>query len=117
LIDGATAVFVVNADGARYRARNVGVTNRVDIALLQIEPAAALPRVRFGDSDNLHVGDRVVTIGSPLRFDNTVTSGIIGAANRDISENPFDGLTRARPGRRRSPLRSVVTLRAEAFGR
>jgi serine protease Do len=91
LIVGATSVFVITADGERYRASIVGTTAKADIALLRIDPGAkALPFVRFGDSDKVQVGDQVTTIGSPLGLDNTVTSGIISAINRDIKEGPFD---------------------------
>jgi serine protease Do len=91
LIDGATSVFVITAEGVRYRATIVGMTTQADIALLRIAAGEkALPFVRFGDSDKIRVGDRVIAIGNPLGFDNTVTSGIISGINRDIMESPFD---------------------------
>jgi serine protease Do len=91
LIDGATSVFVITADGVRYRATIVGVTAQADIALLRIDAGeTALPFVRFGDSDKMRAGDPVIAIGSPLGFNNTVTSGIVSAINRDIMESPFD---------------------------
>lgn len=91
LIDGATSVFVITADGGRYRASVVGLAAQADIALLRIDVGAKLlPFVRFGDSDKVHIGDRVIAIGNPLGFGNTVTSGIISAINRDIEESPFD---------------------------
>jgi serine protease Do len=91
LIDRATSVFVITADGVRYRAITVGVTAQADIALLRIDAGAkALPFVRFGDSDRVRAGDRVIAVGSPLGFANTVTSGIISAIHRDIMESPFD---------------------------
>src|ERR1700684_4150533 len=37
LIDGATSVFVITADGVRYRATTVGVTAQADVALLRID--------------------------------------------------------------------------------
>jgi serine protease Do len=91
LIDGATSVFVITTDGERYRAINVGMTAQADIALLRINAAdKALPVVRFGDSNKVRAGDRVIAIGSPLGFDHTVTSGIVSAINRDIMESQFD---------------------------
>jgi serine protease Do len=91
LIDGAIAVFIITAEGERYRAAIVGVTAQADIALLRIHAAErALPFVRFGDSDMMRAGDPVIAIGSPLGFNNTVTSGIVSAINRDIMESPFD---------------------------
>ena len=91
VIDGAISVFVVTSEGVRYPAKIVGMPDQVDIALLRIDAGRhPLPFVRFGDSDQVRVGDKVIAIGSPFGFDNTVTSGIISALNRDIMESPFD---------------------------
>jgi len=91
VVDGAISVFVVTADGVRYPAKIVGMPDQADIALLKIDAGRQpLPFVRFGDSDKVRVGDKVIAIGSPFGFDNTVTSGIISALNRDIMESPFD---------------------------
>ena len=91
LISGATSVFAITADGERYRATIVGVTAGADIALLRIDAGQKpLPVVHFGDSDKMRVGDRVIAIGSPFGFDNSVTSGIVSGINRNITESPFD---------------------------
>ncbi len=91
VVDGAIEVFVMTADGVRYPAKVVGITAPADIALLKIDPGhRQLPFVKFGDIDKVHVGDKVVAMGSPFGFDNTVTSGIISALNRNIMESPFD---------------------------
>jgi serine protease Do len=91
VIEGAISVFVVTVDGVRYPARIIGMPEQADIALLRIDAGRKkLPFVRFGDSDKLLVGDKVIAIGSPFGFDSTVTSGIISALNRDIMESPFD---------------------------
>jgi serine protease Do len=90
VIDGAISVFVVTADGVRYPATCVGMAEQADIALLKIKAAKPLPYVHLGDSDKVRVGNRVFAIGSPFGFDETVTSGIVSALNRDIMESPFD---------------------------
>ena len=91
VIDGAISVFVVTADGIHYPATIVGMPVNADMALLRIDAGyKPLPFVRFGDSDEVRVGNRVFAIGSPFGFDNTVTSGIVSALNRDIMESPFD---------------------------
>jgi serine protease Do len=91
VVDGAISVFVVTADGIHYPAKIVGMAGEADIALLKINVGdKPLPYVRFGDSDKVRVGNRVFAIGSPLGFDDTVTSGIISALNRNIMESPFD---------------------------
>jgi serine protease Do len=38
----------------------------------------------------MRVGDTVIAIGSPFGFNDSVTSGIVSAINRDIMESPFD---------------------------
>jgi serine protease Do len=91
VVNGAVSVFVVNADGVRYPAKVVGVTEDADMALLKIDAGREqLPYVTFGDADKVHVGDKVVAIGSPFGFDTTVTAGIVSALNRNIMESPFD---------------------------
>jgi serine protease Do len=91
VIDGAISVFVVTADGIHYRAKLVGMAGHADVALLKINAGEKpLPYMRFGDSDKVRVSNRVFAIGSPLGLDNTVTSGIISALNRNIMESPFD---------------------------
>ena len=90
VVQGAISVYVVTADGVRYPAQIVGMPSHADIALLRIYAGHALPYVKFGNSDNVRVGDAVIAIGSPFGLDNSVTSGIISALNRDIMESPFD---------------------------
>jgi serine protease Do len=91
VIDGAISVFVVTADGVRYPAKVIGAPDQADMALLRIDAGGKpLPFVRFGDSDKMRVGDPVIAIGSPFGFDNSVTSGIVSALDRDIMESPFD---------------------------
>ncbi len=53
-----------------------------DIALIKIE-GKGLPAATLGDSSNLRVGDTVLAIGNPFGLDQTVTTGIVSALNRD----------------------------------
>lgn len=90
VIQDGTAVFVMTADGVRYQASIVGMTDKADMALLRIHAGHKLPSVSFGDSDKMQAGDTVIAIGSPFGFDNSVSAGIVSAVNRDIMESPFD---------------------------
>jgi serine protease Do len=89
VIDGAVSLFVATSDGVRHKARVIGLTYGADIALLKID-GSGLPAVTFGDSDKLHIGERVIAIGSPFGFENSVSTGVVSALNRDIMESPFD---------------------------
>lgn len=78
----AKLVSVTLSDGRRFKANIVGVDRSSDIAVLQID-AENLKVITFGDSDKLQVGDFVAAIGSPFGLNQTVTSGVISALNRN----------------------------------
>jgi serine protease Do len=86
VVEGADRVTVKLTDGREFRARVVGTDKTSDVAVLKIE-ATNLPTVRIGDPGNSKVGEWVVAIGSPYGFDNTVTSGIISAKARQMSDD------------------------------
>ena len=84
----ASSVTVVTNDKKEYDASIVAYDTEADIAVLKVN-ATGLSAAKFGDSDNISVGDNVVAIGNPLGLDlfNTVTSGIISGLNRNITIN------------------------------
>ncbi|MGB9679555.1 MAG: S1C family serine protease [Minisyncoccia bacterium] len=57
----------------------------LDLSILKVD-AKNLPIIELGDSDENKVGQTVIAIGNPLglRFERTVTSGIISALNRSL---------------------------------
>lgn len=85
VIQGMTKISVITDSGDKYNAYVVGTDSRTDLAVLKVE-ANGMPAATFGDSDKLEQGDMAVAIGNPagIQLQNTVTSGIISAINRDI---------------------------------
>lgn len=85
VIEGMTAINVVLDDGTSYNARVIGSDARTDLAVIKVDAKNLVP-AEFGDSDKLEQGDPAIAIGNPagLQLQNTVTSGIISAINRDI---------------------------------
>jgi serine protease DegQ len=81
VIDNATSIVVTLSDRRRFDAELVGSDEGTDIALLRIA-GDDLTAVRFGDSDDLEVGDFVIAIGNPFGLGQTVTSGIVSALGR-----------------------------------
>ena len=58
VIDGADEIRVVLNDGREFPARIVAQEERMDLALLRIDPKGAkLPTLEFRDSDDLEIGD------------------------------------------------------------
>lgn len=84
------AIIVSLSDGTRLPAHVVGHPPATDIALLKVKADHPLPAIKWGDSDNIHVGDRVLAIGNPLGFGGTVTAGIVSALNRNGFNTPYD---------------------------
>jgi Do/DeqQ family serine protease len=71
-------------DAEEFEARVVGFDRHTDIAVIQVDGAKNLPRVRLGDSDAMRVGDWVMAIGTPFgQLQGTVTVGIVSAKGRD----------------------------------
>lgn len=81
VIDQAEQVLVTLQDQRQFDAELVGSDEGTDIALLQIA-AEDLHPLRFGDSDELKVGDFVAAIGNPFGLGQTVTVGIVSALGR-----------------------------------
>ena len=77
VVKGAARLVVQTADGEQFSVKNVNIDREYDAAVLRIEADAPLPFVRLGDSDAAEIGDWVLTIGSPLELDQTVSAGII----------------------------------------
>lgn len=89
VVSGAQSITVTVADGRELPADLVGsVTSTSDIALVQIREVSDLDTVTLGDSSNMQVGDDVVAVGNALNLgaSPTVTTGIISALNRSITE-------------------------------
>ncbi|GAB3827509.1 trypsin-like peptidase domain-containing protein [Pontibacter rugosus] len=83
VIDKADKIEVVLDDKRNYTAR-VGTDPTTDIALLKIE-AEKLPTIRYGNSDELRVGEWVLAVGNPMNLTSTVTAGIVSAKGRNIN--------------------------------
>jgi serine protease Do/serine protease DegQ len=118
VVADADRVDVTLADGRRFQAAVVGTDRDSDIALIRI-PADRLEEVRWGTSAALEVGDFIVAIGNPFGLGQTVTSGIVSALGRQVSDGqgrPKDFIqtdASVNPG---SSGGALVNLRGELVG-
>ncbi len=94
VIEDAYECYVILEDGNYYAASLVGADEESDLAVLKIDvpSLSGLTAARFGDSDELVVGNACVAIGDPLGIDfrGTMTTGIISALNRNVEVNGYD---------------------------
>jgi putative serine protease PepD len=85
------SIKVTFSNGKSYPAELVGSDPSTDLAVLDVDaPASILTPLALADSDALEVGEPVIAIGSPLGYEETVTSGIVSALHRQMeSPNGF----------------------------
>ena len=85
VIENAEKIMVLLHDDKSFEAEVVGKDPKTDVALLKINPKNTnLKAVKFGNSNDLRVGDWVMAIGNPFGFGGTVTAGIVSARGRNI---------------------------------
>jgi S1-C subfamily serine protease len=112
VIQNADAAQVTLADQSNWKARVVGVAPDKDLAVLRIDaPANRLHPIPIGTSKDLQVGQSVFAIGNPFGLDQTLTTGVISALNREIesvTRRPIQGVIQSdaaiNPGNSGGPL-------------
>ncbi len=81
---------MILSDESEYSATLVGSDSSSDIAVIKIN-AQDLTPAQFADSDQVNLGEEVMTIGTPAGLMNSVTKGIVSGLDRRISTDS-DGL-------------------------
>ena len=85
VVEGSRSLSATLADGSRYPATIITVSDSQDLALVKID-ATGLKPATIGDSNGIQVGQSAIAIGSPLgTYTETVTKGIVSALDRSIT--------------------------------
>ncbi|WP_457592898.1 S1C family serine protease [Hydrogenimonas sp.] len=88
VIAGASEARVRLNDGRDYHAVLVGASPRHDLAVLRISVPIGRPKpVMIGTSHDLKVGQKTFAIGNPFGLDWTLTTGIVSALDRSMTES------------------------------
>jgi len=86
VVENASSITVTFADGTVADAKLVGADPESDLAVIQVDPAAAeLRPVTMADSQAVQVGDLVIAIGNPYGLSGTMTQGIVSALSRSLT--------------------------------
>ena len=101
VIEGCKDIDVTINSGQTYKAKVLSKLKR-DLALIKIEPKKPLETVILGDSEDVKVGQKVLAIGNPFGFNNTLTQGIISRI--DYSKNRIQTDAAINPGCSGGPL-------------
>jgi S1-C subfamily serine protease len=85
VIKDANAARVILSDKSSYPAQYVGGDPSKDLAVLWINaPPEKIKAIRLGTSKDLQVGQMVYAIGNPFGLDQTLTTGVVSALDREI---------------------------------
>ena len=84
VVSGTAELTVTLADKKVYKAKILGTDPRNDLALIRIDTGRKLPSLPLGNSDSLVVGQKVLAIGNPFRFEGTLTTGVVSSLGRTI---------------------------------
>jgi S1-C subfamily serine protease len=123
----APRITVTLDDASQHTAKVIFRDAANDLALLKIDGRSDLKVLPLGDSDKLQVGQKVLAIGNPFGLDQTLTTGIISALNREIADEnsrKLDGLIQTdaaiNPGNSGGPLfdsqGSVIGVNTAIYG-
>ncbi len=101
VIESADRIKVHLNDRRIMDAKVIGRDPSTDIALLKVD-AEGLEVLRYGNSDDVKVGEWVLAVGNPMNLTSTVTAGIVSAKARNIN------LLQNDPGRDIFPIESFI---------
>lgn len=113
VVKGAHAAYVKLNNGAFFKVDGlVASDEQADLAIVKVA-GNDLPVLQFGDSDRATVGQSVITVGSPLGLQNSVSNGIISGVREDSGRKWIQTTAAASPGNSGGPL---VGLTGEVVG-
>ncbi len=85
VIDGVSDLEVDFPSGYKTRGEVIGTDPDSDLAVIKVDvPPEELHPLPLGDSADIKVGQTVVAIGSPFRFNGTMTTGIVSSLGRTL---------------------------------
>lgn len=103
VVNDSKDIDVTTHSGKVYKASVLSILGKNnDLVLLKIEPKENLSVIRLGDSESLKVGQKVLAIGNPFGFADTLTQGIVSRI--DYSKNKIQTDAAINPGNSGGPL-------------
>lgn len=107
------------SDGEILKGRVLGSDQKTDLAIVQVDNASHLQHLPLVDKRRVKVGQIVVAIGNPFRFERSVSWGLVSALDRTLpsGKSMLEGLIQTdaaiNPGNSGGPL---ISTRAEVIG-
>jgi len=83
VVDNASEIEVILYDNRSYEAEIIGTDPSTDLALIKVDERN-LDFIKYGNSDDVKIGQWVLAVGNPFNLTSTVTAGIVSAKARNI---------------------------------
>lgn len=87
VVEDVNVLRIRLADGTTRNATVVARNPALDLAILKIDVARALPTLSIGTATDLMAGETVIAIGNAFGYEHTVSVGVVSALKRDVSLN------------------------------
>jgi S1-C subfamily serine protease len=92
VVHGTTSLSVTFSDGNGYAATVNGTDPYADLAVLSVDaPQNEFKPLQVVNSSSLRVGDPVIAIGNPYGLVGSMTTGVVSALGRTITEEEYTG--------------------------
>ncbi|MEM9832929.1 MAG: trypsin-like peptidase domain-containing protein [Bacteroidota bacterium] len=83
VVTGAEQIKVTLLDGTEVGAESIGNDPDTDLAILKIYDGK-YSVAKFGETNDLKIGQLVIAIGNPYGYQHTVTTGVVSALGRTM---------------------------------
>jgi S1-C subfamily serine protease len=92
VVHGTTSLSVTFSDGDGYAATVKGTDPYADLAVLTVNaPETEFKPIEVVSSSTLNVGDVAIAVGNPYGLISSMTTGIVSALGRTITEQEYTG--------------------------
>jgi len=92
VVHDTSGLSVTFSNGNGYSATVLGTDSYSDLAVLSVDaPASEFKPVEIVSSSTLRVGDPVIAIGNPHGLVGSLTSGVVSALGRTLTEEDYAG--------------------------
>jgi len=90
VVEGEETVLIRLFDTTTYYGTVIGIHKNIDVAVVRVPELAGREPMNLAHDFYGEVGDQVIAMGSPRGYQNTVTTGIVSAVNRDFQLHPYN---------------------------
>jgi S1-C subfamily serine protease len=93
VVHGTSSLSVTFPNGNGFAAEALGTDPYADLAVLSVDeaPASEFKPVEIVSSSTLRVGEPVIAIGNPYGLVGSLTTGVVSAVGRSLTEEDFAG--------------------------